>query len=269
MTRMPASPTIWGNDRKDVAMARKRTPRAVRRRRGSRRRHVDAGDRDGAPDRRAPAGAPEGRAGSVSNHMPERAPRGQKRSVPGRREDAQRRDPKPDQEPGRARREAPEDRCGTQSAKRFPSDREWRSSSAIPAASSSPSTDVLGDYPELRHILVRHEQGGAHAAEGYARATGKVGVCLGNVRARPHEPGQPASATPLLDSVPIVAITGNVRRFAAGQRMPSRRFDITGINPGLHQAQLPGPRRQRHPACLRRGLPHRQNRQAGPGFIST
>ena len=42
-----------------------------------------------------------------------------------------------------------------------------------------PLYDVLGDYPELRHILVRHEQGGAHAADGYARATGKVGVCMG------------------------------------------------------------------------------------------
>ena len=42
-----------------------------------------------------------------------------------------------------------------------------------------PLYDVLGDYPELRHVLVRHEQGGAHAADGYARVTGKVGVCMG------------------------------------------------------------------------------------------
>ncbi len=42
-----------------------------------------------------------------------------------------------------------------------------------------PLYDVLGDYPELRHILVRHEQGGAHAADGYARVTGRVGVCMG------------------------------------------------------------------------------------------
>ncbi len=42
-----------------------------------------------------------------------------------------------------------------------------------------PLYDILGDYPELRHILVRHEQGGAHAADGYARATGRVGVCMG------------------------------------------------------------------------------------------
>ena len=42
-----------------------------------------------------------------------------------------------------------------------------------------PIYDILGDYPEIRHILVRHEQGGAHAADGYARASGRVGVCMG------------------------------------------------------------------------------------------
>ena len=42
-----------------------------------------------------------------------------------------------------------------------------------------PLYDVLADHPELRHILVRHEQAAAHAADGYARASGKVGVCLG------------------------------------------------------------------------------------------
>ena len=42
-----------------------------------------------------------------------------------------------------------------------------------------PLYDILGDYPEVRHILVRHEQGGAHAADGYARVTGRVGVCMG------------------------------------------------------------------------------------------
>jgi len=41
-----------------------------------------------------------------------------------------------------------------------------------------PLFDTFPQYPALRHILVRHEQGAAHAADGYARATGKVGVCL-------------------------------------------------------------------------------------------
>jgi acetolactate synthase-1/2/3 large subunit len=90
-----------------------------------------------------------------------------------------------------------------------------------------PLYDVLGDYPELRHILVRHEQGGAHAAEGYARATGKVGVCLGT-----SGPGATNLVTgigdAMLDSVPIVAITGNVVGSLLGKDA-FQEIDITGI----------------------------------------
>ena len=90
-----------------------------------------------------------------------------------------------------------------------------------------PLYDVLGDHPELRHVLVRHEQGAAHAADGYARATGKVGVCLGT--------SGPAAtnlvtgiATAQLDSVPIVAITGNVPAALLGKDA-FQEIDITGI----------------------------------------
>jgi acetolactate synthase-1/2/3 large subunit len=90
-----------------------------------------------------------------------------------------------------------------------------------------PFYDVLGDYPELRHILVRHEQGGAHAADGYARATGKVGVCLAT-----SGPGATNLVTgignAMLDSVPIVAITGNVVSSLLG-RDAFQEIDITGI----------------------------------------
>src|SRR4030042_3039768 len=48
----------------------------------------------------------------------------------------------------------------------------------FPGGTVLPFFDTLPHYPQLRHILVRHEQGAAHAADGYARATGKVGVCL-------------------------------------------------------------------------------------------
>ena len=48
----------------------------------------------------------------------------------------------------------------------------------FPGGSIIPLYDTLPQYPQMRHILVRHEQGAAHAADGYARATGKVGVCL-------------------------------------------------------------------------------------------
>jgi acetolactate synthase-1/2/3 large subunit len=90
-----------------------------------------------------------------------------------------------------------------------------------------PFYDVLGDYPELRHVLVRHEQGGAHAADGYARATGKVGVCLAT-----SGPGATNLVTgignAMLDSVPIVAITGNVVGSLLGKDA-FQEIDITGI----------------------------------------
>jgi len=90
-----------------------------------------------------------------------------------------------------------------------------------------PLYDVLGDYPEIRHILVRHEQGGAHAADGYARVTGKVGVCLGT-----SGPGATnlvtGLATAQLDSVPLVAITGNVPAALLGKDA-FQEIDINGI----------------------------------------
>ena len=90
-----------------------------------------------------------------------------------------------------------------------------------------PIYDILGDYPEIRHILVRHEQGGAHAADGYARASGRVGVCMGT-----SGPGATnlvtGIATAQLDSVPMVAITGNVPASLIGKDA-FQEIDITGI----------------------------------------
>jgi acetolactate synthase I/II/III large subunit len=90
-----------------------------------------------------------------------------------------------------------------------------------------PLYDVLADYPQLRHVLVRHEQGGAHAADGYARATGKVGVCMGT-----SGPGATnlvtGIGTAMLDSIPIVAITGNVPSALIGKDA-FQEIDINGI----------------------------------------
>ena len=90
-----------------------------------------------------------------------------------------------------------------------------------------PIYDILGDYPEIRHVLVRHEQGGGHAADGYARASGKVGVCMGT-----SGPGATnlvtAIATAQLDSVPMVALTGNVVGALIGKDA-FQEIDITGI----------------------------------------
>ena len=90
-----------------------------------------------------------------------------------------------------------------------------------------PLYDTLPQYPRLRHVLVRHEQGAAHAADGYARATGKVGVCMAT-----SGPGATNLVTGIanahLDSSPIVAITGQVARPFIGKDA-FQEIDITGI----------------------------------------
>lgn len=90
-----------------------------------------------------------------------------------------------------------------------------------------PFYDVLPKYSQLRHILVRHEQGSAHAADGYARVSGKVGVCIAT-----SGPGATNLITGIanayLDSAPMVAITGQVARPFIGKDA-FQEIDITGI----------------------------------------
>ncbi|MBI2848316.1 MAG: biosynthetic-type acetolactate synthase large subunit [Chloroflexi bacterium] len=90
-----------------------------------------------------------------------------------------------------------------------------------------PLYDRLPQYPQLRHILVRHEQCAAHSADGYARATGKVGVCFAT-----SGPGATnlvtGIATAHLDSSPVVAITGQVARPFIGKDA-FQEVDTTGI----------------------------------------
>ena len=90
-----------------------------------------------------------------------------------------------------------------------------------------PLYDTLPQYPQLHHVLVRHEQGAAHAADGYARVTGKVGVCFAT-----SGPGATNLVTGIanahLDSVPMVAITGQVSRPFIGKDA-FQEVDITGI----------------------------------------
>ncbi|MBV9851384.1 MAG: biosynthetic-type acetolactate synthase large subunit [Armatimonadetes bacterium] len=96
-----------------------------------------------------------------------------------------------------------------------------------PGGAVIPIYDTLTQFPEIKHVLVRHEQGAGHMAEGYALATGKVGVCLAT-----SGPGATNLVTPLtdamMDSVPIVAITGQVRTHAIGTDA-FQEADITGI----------------------------------------
>ena len=97
-----------------------------------------------------------------------------------------------------------------------------------------PGGQVLNIYDALyqesaniRHILTAHEQGAAHAADGYSRATGKVGVCIAT-----SGPGATnlvtGIATAMLDSIPMVAITGNVPSSLIGKDS-FQEIDITGI----------------------------------------
>lgn len=87
--------------------------------------------------------------------------------------------------------------------------------------------DALYKHGEIRHILTSHEQGASHAADGYARATGKVGVCFAT-----SGPGATnlvtGIATAYMDSVPIVAITCNVGNSLLGKDS-FQEVDITGI----------------------------------------
>ncbi len=90
-----------------------------------------------------------------------------------------------------------------------------------------PLYDALYDFPEINHILARHEQGAGHAADGYARASGKVGVCMAT-----SGPGATNLVTPIanayMDSVPMVAITGQVSRHLIGLDS-FQEADVTGI----------------------------------------
>ena len=97
----------------------------------------------------------------------------------------------------------------------------------IPGGTILPTYDPLFDSTALRHVLVRHEQGAGHAAEGYAQATGRVGVCMAT-----SGPGATNLVTPIsdayMDSVPIVAITGQVPSAAIGTDA-FQEADICGI----------------------------------------
>lgn len=97
----------------------------------------------------------------------------------------------------------------------------------IPGGTIMPVYDVFYSENSIKHILTRHEQGAAHAAEGYARATGKVGVCIAT-----SGPGATNLVTGLanahLDSIPLVAFTGQVPTSLIGTDA-FQEVDISGI----------------------------------------
>jgi acetolactate synthase I/II/III large subunit len=95
-----------------------------------------------------------------------------------------------------------------------------------PGGAIMPAYDAMLQYP-IRHVLVRHEQGAAHMADGYARASGRVGVCVAT-----SGPGATnlvtGIATAMLDSIPMVCITGQVGSKLIGSDA-FQETDITGV----------------------------------------
>ncbi|MFO7320119.1 MAG: biosynthetic-type acetolactate synthase large subunit [Chloroflexota bacterium] len=96
-----------------------------------------------------------------------------------------------------------------------------------PGGAILPTYDAMTKYPQIHHVLVRHEQGAGHMADGYARATGKVGVAIAT-----SGPGATnlvtAIATAMMDSSPIVCITGQVPRGSIGTDA-FQETDVTGV----------------------------------------
>ena len=96
-----------------------------------------------------------------------------------------------------------------------------------PGGAILPIYDALRKFPSIHHVLVRHEQGASHMADGYARASGRVGVCMAT-----SGPGATnlvtGLATAMLDSIPVVAITGQVSSKVLGSDA-FQEVDITGI----------------------------------------
>ena len=114
---------------------------------------------------------------------------------------------------------------------------------------------------EITHILTSHEQGASHAADGYARATGKVGVCLAT-----SGPGATnlvtGIATAYMDSVPVVAITCNVANSLLGKDS-FQEIDITGVTMPITKYNFIVKDITRLADTLRRRILHRTKRTTG------
>ena len=123
--------------------------------------------------------------------------------------------------------------------------------------------DAFYKQDTIKHVLVRHEQAAVHAADGYARATGEVGVAL--VTSGPGVTNAVTGiATAYMDSIPMVIVTGQVPTPAIGPRcVPGVRH--RWHHPADRQAQLPGEGCAPTGRSDEAGLPHRAQRPPGPG----
>ena len=129
-----------------------------------------------------------------------------------------------------------------------------------------PFYDVLYDYKDqIRNILVRHEQGAAHAAEGYARASGKAGTCVAT-----SGPGGcnlvTGIADALMDSVPIVAIAGQVPTHLIGNDA-FQETDMMGITNPITKQNFQIRKADDIPLVIRKAYKIAREGRPGPVYI--
>ncbi len=133
-----------------------------------------------------------------------------------------------------------------------------------PGGAILPAYDALRKFP-IKHILVRHEQGAAHMADGYARASGKVGVAVAT-----SGPGATnlvtGIATAMLDSIPIVCITGNVSSKVLGTDA-FQEIDITGITLPVTKHNFLVSRAEDLAATLRHAFQIARSGRPGPVLV--
>ena len=137
----------------------------------------------------------------------------------------------------------------------------------IPGGAIMPTYDAMARGTTVRHVLARHEQGAGHMAQGYARASGRVGVAIAT-----SGPGATNLVTPIadawMDSTPLVCITGQVRV------EPDRHRRLPGVRHHRHhdadrQALVARPGRRGHPARDEGGVPRRRAPAAAGPCSST
>ena len=131
-----------------------------------------------------------------------------------------------------------------------------------PGGAVLPIYDALYDS-NIKHILVRHEQGAAHAADGYARASGKVGVCIAT-----SGPGATnlvtGIATAYMDSIPMVCLTGQVATSLIGKDA-FQEADITGITLPITKHNYHGGENRGSGPDYQGSLLYRQNQSSRTG----
>ncbi len=134
-----------------------------------------------------------------------------------------------------------------------------------PGGAILPIYDALRKFPTIHHVLVRHEQGASHMADGYARASGRVGVCMAT-----SGPGATnlvtGIATAMLDSIPVIAITGQVSSKALGSDA-FQEIDITGITLPITKHNFLVTRAEDIAATVRLAFQIATNGRPGPVLI--